>query len=87
MRIVASLLENFYREYNHGHDNKPIFVGGLHFQMGHLLTTLASVVDSLVKSKCDFSFLNLADFQVHLDFLIRVAVSEECNSMLSKGSN
>ena len=85
MRVLASLLENFYREYFHGHDDKPIFVGGMHFQMGHLLTSLASVVDSLVQSDCDFSYLNLADFRVHLDFLIRVAVSEECNSMLSKG--
>ena len=85
MRVLASLLEKFYREYYHGHDDQPIFVGGMHFQMGHLLTLLASVVDSLVRSDCDFSFLNLADFRIHLDFLVRVAVSEECNSMLSKG--
>ena len=85
MRILASLLENFYREYYHGHDNKPIFVGGLHFQLGHLLAALASMVDPVVRSDCDFSFLNLAEFQVHLDFFIRVAVSEECNSVLSKG--
>ena len=85
MRILASLLADFYREYYVEHDNKPIFVGGMHFQLGHLLTALASVVGSLVESRSDFTFVGLENFRAHLEFLVRVAISEECNYALSKG--
>ena len=85
MLLLSSMLRHFHRTYYRDHDDKPIFVGGLHFQLSHLLFALTSIVDPLLSKSYDFSFLNLTEFQENLRFLVRYAVAEECKGVQSKG--
>ena len=85
MLLFSSLLRHFHRTYFQDHDDKPIFIGGLHFQLNNLLFVLTSIVDPLLTKSYDFSFINLVELQDNLIFMVRYAVSEECNGVLSKG--